>query len=468
MFQFRRTLDNFVKFAVVSEASAAVQSLGLTQGNFGAILRATENLFGPVASVSGFTLGGTEMVTALLTVVNGFSAHLNSVDSIEPFEVQARATQTPPPGSYTFHGAQRSRCGANLIVLDFGEIGPMREQLKALLGNASFEPGQEIPDSVKNAIMQGSIRNNIPFDGSWSSIVQIIQSSRPNDPGAVFVAYVQNPATGVRDVVVVGAEDQIVNGQTTSMGVMRPAGGGRLYFDLNQVPRPTNDDRLRGQNPSQFHRNTLVPVQQGVDLQRLNNQSFLPEHRPAVDQGALRRALASFDAGLADRISWEREQAGVILVERTASGLKPVGARFFTTVALGEEGDGRPTDGQLALVAGVEAAWAAGGDNAAVRARLVDVAARFDGVTADELTKAEAFATSAGVAVLARAYRGVTGAFVPFHTHLGHPASFGGLARYAPTAADLCSRQAPTDLTARTHGSDRPLPGLHLPRGTAA
>jgi hypothetical protein len=70
-------------------------------------------------------------------------------------------------------------------------------------------------------------------------------------------------------------------------------------------------------------------------------------------------------------------------------------------------------------------------------------------------------ATETSVAISLEAYQNLGTAFVPFHTHLGHPHSFKGLARFAPTAADVRAHRAlMSDNAAR--GTSLRLPGVIL------
>ena len=85
------------------------------------------------------------------------------------------------------------------------------------------------------------------------------------------------------------------------------------------------------------------------------------------------------------------------------------------------------------------------------------------GVTADQIYSSEAFSNSAGVAVLDKTYRSIQGAFVPFHTHLGHPGQLPRPGRAAPTSADIWAHRALMIKTA-ANSSDASVPGPHPPR----
>ena len=77
-----------------------------------------------------------------------------------------------------------------------------------------------------------------------------------------------------------------------------------------------------------------------------------------------------------------------------------------------------------------------------------------------KLMGAEAFATATGIIVLDKSYRDLKQTFVPFHTHLGHPASFTGIARFAPTAEDIAAHRQLMLTYQRSHRTGLSLPGL--------
>ncbi|MCB4757279.1 MAG: hypothetical protein LHV69_09695, partial [Elusimicrobia bacterium] len=72
----------------------------------------------------------------------------------------------------------------------------------------------------------------------------------------------------------------------------------------------------------------------------------------------------------------------------------------------------------------------------------------------------ETEATVDSVIVPEESYRRLEQAFVPFHTHLGYPHSFKGVARFAPTAEDVLAHQYLMQAHQKTHGTDLSLPGV--------
>jgi hypothetical protein len=54
----------------------------------------------------------------------------------------------------------------------------------------------------------------------------------------------------------------------------------------------------------------------------------------------------------------------------------------------------------------------------------------------------------------------VKGTFVPFHTHLGHPSSFHGVARFAPSAEDVLAHRYLMTKYAKTNGTSLDVPGV--------
>lgn len=92
-----------------------------------------------------------------------------------------------------------------------------------------------------------------------------------------------------------------------------------------------------------------------------------------------------------------------------------------------------------------------------------DVTTRIDLQPGDSLSEilmtAEAFATEMGVVVLDKSYRALNQTFVPFHTHLGHPETFRGMARYAPTPHDIRAHQKLMKTHKTTHQTGTNLPG---------
>jgi hypothetical protein len=75
------------------------------------------------------------------------------------------------------------------------------------------------------------------------------------------------------------------------------------------------------------------------------------------------------------------------------------------------------------------------------------------------LANADAFAAGEEITVLDRAYRNIHGPFIPFHTHLGHPDSFHGAARFAPTASDAIAHRALMKKWSKVDGTSLALPG---------
>jgi hypothetical protein len=71
-------------------------------------------------------------------------------------------------------------------------------------------------------------------------------------------------------------------------------------------------------------------------------------------------------------------------------------------------------------------------------------------------------ATEQSVDVADTMYQSLKGSFVPFHTHLGYPASFHGLARFAPTAEDIWAHRSLMKKFAKTNGTDLTIPGMIL------
>lgn len=68
--------------------------------------------------------------------------------------------------------------------------------------------------------------------------------------------------------------------------------------------------------------------------------------------------------------------------------------------------------------------------------------------------------TAESVVISSKLYADLKGAFIPFHTHLGHPATFKGLARFAPTAEDVFGHRELMRSLAKTHGTSLKLPGV--------
>jgi hypothetical protein len=58
------------------------------------------------------------------------------------------------------------------------------------------------------------------------------------------------------------------------------------------------------------------------------------------------------------------------------------------------------------------------------------------------------------------AFDKLEGSFVPFHTHLGHPETFTGVARFAPTAEDIAAHQVVMLRYAASHNTSLQLPGV--------
>jgi len=83
-----------------------------------------------------------------------------------------------------------------------------------------------------------------------------------------------------------------------------------------------------------------------------------------------------------------------------------------------------------------------------------------DWVVTGTKTFRKAFATETSVGVMEQAYANLDQAFLPFHTHLGHPHSFKGLARFAPTANDVRHHRMLMQRFAKSHGTGLDLPGV--------
>jgi hypothetical protein len=69
-------------------------------------------------------------------------------------------------------------------------------------------------------------------------------------------------------------------------------------------------------------------------------------------------------------------------------------------------------------------------------------------------------ASETDVAVSPENYARLHGVFVPFHTHLGHPTSFHGVARFAPTAEDVLAHRYLMNAFAKSHGTSLRVPGV--------
>jgi len=303
-------------------------------------------------------------------------------------------------------------------------------------------------EPVKTMILAGK-----KFDGDFSKAVLQLGNAMKSMPNGVIiqrVAFVQN-AAGKTELALVGYQKA---GGGKQQNVMLMSGGGTLNYDRPAIP----DGRAAVVAP-RMNGLQMVPISK-PDAIRLDvgeyNKSFAPEVRLRDDAALAARLNALGAPRLAASLDWSREEAGVFSVENRSGVLTITGARTFRTLALADGEAGRPTDRQEQFVAAMNVAWNNGGDVLAVAAAYAD--ALPTNVSGETLLKAEAFSTSAGVAVLDKTYRSVTGAFVPFHTHLGHPESFHGLAQHAPTAADVWSHRA---LMNRT-GQDLSVPGVIL------
>jgi hypothetical protein len=73
---------------------------------------------------------------------------------------------------------------------------------------------------------------------------------------------------------------------------------------------------------------------------------------------------------------------------------------------------------------------------------------------------ADASAGETEIHISESAYADLNGVFVPFHTHLGHPRSFHGAARFAPTAEDVLAHRYLMTKYAKTHGTSLDVPGV--------
>ncbi|MBV9079627.1 MAG: hypothetical protein JO102_00745, partial [Elusimicrobia bacterium] len=297
--------------------------------------------------------------------------------------------------------------------------------------------------------------------------VQVLRAAlvRESPNGPFVVALV-----GVRQV-------QAEGGQTEQAVMIMPSGQVRTYAVTN-IPTPTFGDMLVGQGSSNYNLH-IVQVRQVLPGEEMNlnqvqdhrdwSHSFAPVERPAAATARLEKNLAAFGAAsLAGQFTWEREQAGAVLVNRLGGKLQATGAKLFKTISLPGNDIGRPSERQVAFAGAINDAWNKGGDvRATVAAALAaypdvaaEIAASSDEARLNAVMSAEAFSTAAGVAVLDKAYRELPSSFVPFHTHIGHPESFLGAARYAPTAADIWAHRAVMARTATTHGSTVSMPGL--------
>ena len=250
------------------------------------------------------------------------------------------------------------------------------------------------------------------------------------------------------------------------------------------LPQPVNPNILAQpfpQNPQNFRMGIVVP-NRTIDL----NRSYSVERRFTMESAKIQEGVAStFHLSPAhlsslSRLSSKTEQAGVILIGPRApgvvptrvvpTGLVPTGLKVFNAVSLDSRGAAWPSDRQMQFVQEVNAVWNDGLSRSEVRSRLNEVMRRYPDVTRDidnpagsdllsVLLGAEAFSTQAGVLVLEKSYRSLSGAFIPFHTHLGHPGSFHGAARFAPTAADV---RAHRHLMTTLPGGSLSLPGAIL------
>jgi hypothetical protein len=173
------------------------------------------------------------------------------------------------------------------------------------------------------------------------------------------------------------------------------------------------------------------------------------------------------------KLSLESETAGVVLVSEKSGNLVASGMKIFNTVRFVSQGTTYPSSRQTELVEDINAVWNESGDSSEIESAMKEVLARHaeaaaqivrtPGKTVAEMVlEAEAFSTETGVLVLDKSYRALKGTFVPFHTHLGHPESFNGMARFAPTAADLQAHRALMERYQFSHHTHLNIPGMIL------
>jgi hypothetical protein len=141
------------------------------------------------------------------------------------------------------------------------------------------------------------------------------------------------------------------------------------------------------------------------------------------------------------KISSTEESAGALLMSHQTPEI-----RVFKTISFRKGDSSYPTARELEFVQAMNDAWNSGATGTAFEEKIKTLIPAFAGMTGQSginnelltsLMSAEAFSTETGVVVLDKTYRDLNGPFIPFHTHLGYPTSFEGLARFAPTAADV-------------------------------
>jgi hypothetical protein len=292
---------------------------------------------------------------------------------------------------------------------------------------------------------------------SVDSIAQLMRIAAGN-PIYQFLALMQRPNSTSVSVVLMGIQGE----GDEATGVVLWPNGDQTQVPVQSLPVMNPTDRVNEIKPMQKDFQIQKNIQ-SLDLDEMNrNRSYEFNYETKLQLERIKNSferseiISLSDLGQLNQLSNVVETAGALLVKESNGALQTVGVKVFNTVVLNSIGNGIPTDRQLEFVNGVNRAKSSNELDHVIDS-YPDVTA---GMSKQDIYKAEAFATKIGVMVMDKAYENLGSPFVPFHTHLGHPDSFRGLAAFAPTADDIRSHQNLMRRYQTSLNTNLTLPGL--------
>ncbi len=279
-------------------------------------------------------------------------------------------------------------------------------------------------------VVQIDVQNNI--QGLTENLKEFQNQANANGPEThvsaetikIFGQIILNLEPGA--IAVVGFHTPSSGKQEAALAVFIPGNPNVEVYGANGNSWSTPEQLLP---PSDLYSLNVIKenVEKPIDL----NRSF-----PAQLHSAWK-----INSELGCTFSNVTEDAGVLQISSSGNHLHVMNVKKFRTLRFA--GSTVLTAEQRSLVDAVNE-WKNGANNFDFKhhARaLAQLNLKTDAAAMRTLRTAEAFAAGEEIIVLDSSYRALAGSFVPFHTHLGYPENFVGMARFAPTAEDAIAHR---------------------------